>query len=244
MSPAARARFEAAIKRPFGGILSTGPTGSGKTTTQYAGLSMLNTRERTIVTIEDPVEYRLAGIKQMQVSERRGLTFPRALRSILRADPDVVLVGEIRDHDTALIAAEAALTGHLVLSTLHTNDAPTAVARLLEMGLEPFLVASSVACVVGQRLVRVLCPHCKRDGEAVGCSHCQGTGYSGRTGLYEVMPMTPAIADLVLGRRPAGEIRALAIEQGMVPMEDDGRAKIEAGITSYAEVARVVAATH
>jgi type IV pilus assembly protein PilB len=247
MSAHERARFDDAIERPYGGILATGPTGSGKTTTLYGVLGLLNERERTIITIEDPVEYRLDGIKQIQVSGRRGLTFPRGLRAILRADPDVVLVGEIRDGETAQIAVEAALTGHLVLSTLHTNDAPGAVARLLEMGVEPFLVASSVVCVVGQRLARVLCPHCKLRSEsaegfeAVGCAHCRGTGYVGRAGLFEVMPVTPEISALILERRPVAEIAAKAAEQGMRPMHEDGMDKVRAGVTSLAEVMRVVA---
>jgi type IV pilus assembly protein PilB len=246
MSASVRERFDRALARPYGGILVTGPTGSGKTTTLYGALGMLNVREKTIVTIEDPVEYRLDGVKQMQVAPRRGMTFARGLRSILRADPDIVLVGEIRDGETAQIAVEAALTGHLVLSTLHTNDAPTAVTRLVEMGVDPFLVASSVACVVGQRLARVLCTHCRRPGpdggyEAVGCSHCRETGYSGRIGLYEVMPITPEIARLILDNRSADEIARVAAEQGMRSMLADGIEKAERGITSRAEVMRVVA---
>jgi type IV pilus assembly protein PilB len=247
MSPRERERFDAAIRLPYGGILVTGPTGSGKTTTLYGALGILNERVKTIVTIEDPVEYRLDGVKQMQVAPQRGMTFARGLRSILRADPDIVLVGEIRDGETAQIAIEAALTGHLVLSTLHTNDASTAVTRLLEMEIEPFLVASSIVCVVAQRLARVLCTHCRRpatDGrgfEAVGCSHCHGTGYSGRIGLYEVMPVTPEIARLVLERRSAEEIAEKAIEQGMRRMLDDGLEKVDAGVTSLTEVMRVVA---
>ena len=247
MAAPERARVDAALQRPYGGILATGPTGSGKTTTLYGALGLLNERDRTIVTIEDPIEYRLDGVKQMQVNTRRGMTFARGLRSILRADPDIVLVGEIRDSETAQIAVEAALTGHLVLSTLHTNDAPTAVTRLLEMGVEPFLVASSVVSVVAQRLARVLCTHCRRPSdtgegfEAVGCAHCHGSGYSGRIGLYEVMPVTPEIARLILERRSAEEIAARAIEQGMRRMLDDGMEKAAAGVTSVTEVLRVVA---
>lgn len=240
-----RRRFDTTLARPYGGILVTGPTGSGKTTTLYGALGLLNSRDKTIVTIEDPVEYRLDGVKQMQVNARRGLTFARGLRSILRADPDIVLVGEIRDGETAQIAVEAALTGHLVLSTLHTNDAPTAVTRLLEMGVEPFLVGSSIVCVVAQRLARVLCTHCRRPAErgfeAVGCAHCRQTGYSGRIGLYEVMPVTPEIRRLILDRQPADAIADVAVEQGMRRMLDDGLAKVDAGITSVAEVMRVVA---
>ena len=245
MSAPERRRFDVALARPYGGILVTGPTGSGKTTTLYGALGILNQREKTIVTVEDPVEYRLDGVKQMQVAPRRGLTFARGLRSILRADPDIVLVGEIRDGETAQIAIEAALTGHLVLSTLHTNDAPTAVTRLLEMGVEPFLVASSVVSVVGQRLARVLCTHCRRPVaggfEAVGCSHCRGTGYSGRVGLYEVMPVTGEIARLILERRSADEIAEAAVKQGMRRMLDDGMEKVARGVTSEAEVRRVLA---
>jgi type IV pilus assembly protein PilB len=258
-----RARFEAAIGRPHGAVLVTGPTGSGKTTTLYAALEQLNTGEASIVTLEDPVEYRVAGIKQMQVNEKAGVTFATGLRSMMRADPDVVLVGEIRDRDTARIAVESALTGHLVLSTLHTNDAPTAITRLIEMGIEPFLVASAIECVVAQRLARRLCEHCRRpvrlsvdmlrsngfpatlDVDAFdpgGCTHCNGTGYRGRLGLYEVMSVSEAIRTHTLEREPAAVIAASAVAEGMRRLREDGLEKIRAGLTSAAEAARVTVA--
>jgi len=242
-------------------VLVTGPTGSGKSTSLYAALGMLNTPEKNIITIEDPVEYHVEGITQVQVARKAGLTFAAGLRAMVRADPDVIMVGEIRDRETAQIAIESALTGHLVLSTLHTNDAPSAISRLTEMGIEPFLVASAVHCVVAQRLARLLCPQCKRrtivpaavlrdNGysanldveayEAVGCSRCGGTGYKGRTGLYEVMLITPEIRSLALERRPAEEIATVAIAQGMRKLRDDGLAKVKLGRTSIAEVARVI----
>ena len=223
-----RARFEHAFHESHGAVLATGPTGSGKSTTLYAALQALNTPEKNIITVEDPVEYEIGGITQIQVSTKTGLTFATGLRSMVRADPDVIMVGEIRDHETARIAVESALTGHLVLSTLHTNDAPSAVTRLIEMGIEPFLVASAIDCVVAQRLVRVLCRDCKRRAiipasalrdagykavveleayEPAGCRRCGGSGYRGRLGLYEVMLVSPEIQRLALERRPAEEIR-------------------------------------
>jgi type IV pilus assembly protein PilB len=253
-------RFDKAFRQSYGAVLVTGPTGSGKTTTLYAALNELNTTERSIVTIEDPVEYRIDGLRQMQINPKAGVTFATGLRSMMRADPDVVMVGEIRDRETAKIAIEAALTGHLVLSTLHTNDAPTAISRLIEMGVEPFLVASAIDCVVAQRLVRLLCTKCKRaksypaavmlesgfqvDGdveafEAVGCSRCSHTGYRGRLGLYEVMTITEEIRTLALARDTASNIGAVAERQGMHRLRDDGLAKVLAGATSLAEVARV-----
>jgi type IV pilus assembly protein PilB len=258
-----RARFEAAIGRPYGAVLVTGPTGSGKTTTLYAALRTLNTGERSILTLEDPVEYRVAGIKQMQVNTKAGVTFATGLRSMMRADPDVMLVGEIRDRDTARIAIEAALTGHLVLSTLHTNDAPTAIARLIEMGVEPFLVASAIECVVAQRLARRLCPDCRRPArltaealrasgfaagddvdafEPVGCGRCNGTGYRGRVGVYETMPMTEAIRTHALARDPATAIAATAVAEGMRRLREDAFEKVRAGLTSVTEAARVTVA--
>ncbi len=231
-----RERFEAAIARPYGAVLVTGPTGSGKTTSLYAALQTLNTGERSILTLEDPVEYRVAGVKQMQVNVKAGVTFATGLRSMMRADPDVMLVGEIRDRETAQIAVESALTGHLVLSTLHTNDAPTAITRLVEMGIEPFLVASAIDCVVAQRLARRLCERCRRpvtlsaevlhaNGfhatgdvqayDAVGCGNCSGSGYRGRVGIFEVMTMTDAIRDHVLARDAATRIAATAVTEGM-----------------------------
>ncbi|HEX2032032.1 MAG TPA: ATPase, T2SS/T4P/T4SS family [Actinomycetota bacterium] len=257
-------RFEEAFRKPYGTILATGPTGSGKSTTLYATLNIINTVDRNIITVEDPVEYRLAGINQIQVNPKAGLTFSMALRSILRADPDVILVGEIRDRETALIAMEAALTGHLVLSTLHTNDAPSAVTRLVEMQVEPYLVASALDCVVAQRLARRLCGKCKEPypvtevelqaagftpdvAEATeqlyrpkGCAHCGQTGYRGRLGLYEVMPVTEEIERMTAENRSSDEMRRLAIEQGMMTLRDDGLEKVRMGHTSLEEIFRVV----
>jgi type IV pilus assembly protein PilB len=244
-------------------VLVTGPTGSGKTTTLYGALRLLHTPEKNIITIEDPVEYELEGVKQMQVNPKAGVTFDSGLRSMMRADPDVIMVGEIRDQETAQIAVEAALTGHLVLSTLHTNDAPTAVARLIDMGIEPFLVASAVDCVVAQRLARTLCSHCKREirisGDAVrahgftvddesitvcepvGCTRCGASGYKGRIGLYEVMPLSDEIRDLTVQRASADRIAAAATGAGMRRLREDGLDKVRAGLTSFAEVTRVTA---
>jgi type IV pilus assembly protein PilB len=261
MQTAERDRFKRAFSQSYGAVLATGPTGSGKSTTLYAALQQLNTTEKNIITIEDPVEYQLEGITQVQVNPRAGLTFATGLRSMMRADPDIIMVGEIRDGETAQIAIESALTGHLVLSTLHTNDAPTAITRLTEMGIEPFLVASAIDCVVAQRLARTLCSTCKkrtivpaqvlRDSgfnvtldlecyEPVGCGRCGGMGYKGRLGLYEVMSMTEEIRTLVLARAPADEIAAVATRAGMHRLRDDGFEKVKAGLTSLAEVARVI----
>ncbi len=260
MLDAERARFQRAFKQAFGAVLVTGPTGSGKSTSLYAALGELNTPDKNIITIEDPVEYQLDGITQVQVNPRAGLTFANGLRSIMRADPDVIMVGEIRDKEAAQIAVEAALTGHMVLSTLHTNDAPTAITRLIEMGVEPFLVASAIDCVVAQRLARVLCPHCKRrtilavemlkeNGfaarhdieayEAVGCSRCGTSGYKGRIGLYEVMTVTEEIRKLTIARASADEINDVAVRAGMRRLREDGLEKIRLGRTSLTEVARV-----
>jgi type IV pilus assembly protein PilB len=257
-------RYEEAFRRPYGAILVTGPTGSGKSTTLYATLNILNSIDRNIITVEDPVEYRLPGVNQIQVNPKAGLTFASALRSILRADPDIVLIGEIRDKETAMIAVEAALTGHLVLSTLHTNDAPSAITRLIEMDVETFLVASAIDCVVAQRLARKLCERCKeayRPDPAelleagypewqvpeisqlfrpVGCQSCAKTGYRGRIGLYEVMPMSEEIERLTVERASSDEIKAVAIQQGMQTLKQDGLEKVRMGITSIEEVARVV----
>jgi type IV pilus assembly protein PilB len=257
-------RFSASFSKPYGAILVTGPTGSGKSTTMYATLNILNEEDRNIITVEDPVEYRLDGVNQMQVNPKAGLTFASALRSILRADPDIVLIGEIRDKETATIAIEAALTGHLVLSSLHTNDAASAISRLVEMEVETFLVASAIDCVVAQRLFRVLCERCKEaykpeHAELVaagypewlipeidtlfrptGCSACSTTGYRGRAGLYEVMPMTEEIQRLTVDRASADELRKTAIEQGMMTLRDDGLEKARMGRTSIGEIARVV----
>jgi type IV pilus assembly protein PilB len=258
-----RARFEASVARPHGAVLVTGPTGSGKTTTLYAALQAMNTGERSIVTLEDPVEYRVAGIKQMQVNTKIGVTFATGLRSMMRADPDIMLVGEIRDAETARMAVEAALTGHLVLSTLHTNDAPTAISRLIDMGIEPFLVASAIECVVAQRLARRLCEQCRKpvtltaevlrgngfdayqDVEAfepVGCAMCSGTGYRGRLALYEVMQMSETIRTQALAREPATAIAATAVAEGMHRLRADGLEKVRQGLTSAAEAARVTVA--
>jgi type IV pilus assembly protein PilB len=264
--PESRALYEAAYRRPWGAVLVTGPTGSGKSTTLYATLGELNDPNRSIVTVEDPIEYHMEGVKQMQVNRKAGLTFANALRSILRADPDIILVGEIRDRETATMAVEAALTGHVVLSTLHTNDAASTPARLLDMGVEPFLVTSSVSCVLGQRLVRRLCDKCKQpftpseaelaaagfeavasaaDGagqffKAVGCPACARSGYRGRFAVQEVMPMTEDVAGLVLKRGPSEAVRALAVEQGMIPMRHDGLRKVAMGQTSFDELFRVI----
>ena len=255
-----RRRFESAVGSMHGAILVTGPTGSGKTTTLYAGLTEVNTPDRTIVTVEDPVEYELDGVKQVQVNLKTGLTFATGLRALLRADPDIVMVGEIRDLETAQIAIESALTGHLVLTTLHANDAPLAAARLIEMGMEPFLVTSSVECVVAQRLVRRLCD-CKqavklskpmltehgfetRGGIAAygpgGCVRCAQTGYKGRTGLYEVMVMTDTVRRLILGGASNEDLRRAARADGMRTLHEAGLGKIRQGITSVAEVLRVL----
>jgi type IV pilus assembly protein PilB len=257
---AERERFTAAFEKAYGAVLVTGPTGSGKSTTLYAALDELNAVEHNIVTIEDPVEYRLDGINQIGVNRKAGLDFASGLRSILRADPDVIMVGEIRDAETARIAIEAALTGHMVLTTLHTNDAPGAITRLVEMGIESFLIASSVDCVVAQRLARKLCPNCKQrtviprsalteagfrvgaDVEAyepVGCARCSGTGYRGRMGLFSVMVMSKRIRELAVSRAPEAEIAQVAHEEGMSTLREDGLAKVRAGITSIEEVARV-----
>jgi len=261
MAEAELSRFHRAYTQSHGAVLVTGPTGSGKSTTLYAALDNVNTADRHIITIEDPVEYQVDGITQIQVNSKAGLLFSTGLRAIVRADPDVIMVGEIRDRETAQIAIEAALTGHLVLSTLHTNDAATSITRLIEMGIEPFLVASALDCVVAQRLVRVLCPHCKRrvilpmatlreygyaaafdvEGyEPAGCKHCGGLGYRGRTGIYEVMTISPEIRALALERRSSDEILEMAVVQGMRRLKDDGLDKVKQGRTSMAEIARVV----
>jgi type IV pilus assembly protein PilB len=255
-----RERFERAFHQAYGAVLVTGPTGSGKSTSLYAALGELNTPEKNIITIEDPVEREMDGITQVQTNPKAGLTFAGGLRSMMRADPDIIMVGEIRDRETAQIAIEAALTGHLVLSTLHTNDAPGSITRLIEMGIEPFLVASAIDCVVAQRLTRTLCHHCKRrtilsgqvmrdhgfgalaDIEAyepVGCSRCGGSGYRGRTGLYEVMTVSEEIRELAIERASADRIATVAVKQGMRGLREDGLEKVRQGRTSISEVARV-----
>jgi type IV pilus assembly protein PilB len=260
MLPQALERFTKAFSQAHGAVLVTGPTGSGKSTSLYGALNQLNTVEKNIITIEDPVEYQLDGITQVQVNNKAGLTFAGGLRSMMRADPDIIMVGEIRDRETAQIAIEAALTGHLVLSTLHTNDAPGAVTRLIEMGIEPFLVGSAVDCVVAQRLARLLCEECKRrttiksevmrangfnvglDLEAyepVGCARCGGSGYKGRIGLYEVMWVSDTIRALAVAREPAETIAHAAVHEGMMRLREDGLEKVRRGLTSIAEIARV-----
>jgi type IV pilus assembly protein PilB len=258
-------RYEEVFRRPYGTILVTGPTGSGKSTTLYATLRELNSPERNIITVEDPVEYRLAGINQLQVNPKIGLTFASGLRSILRSDPDVVMIGEIRDPETAKTGVEAALTGHLVLATLHTNDAPAAVTRLTEMGVEPYLTSSAVDCVIAQRLARRLCERCKQpvaiereilealnfpfelasDDEwsfhrPVGCDRCGTTGYRGRIGIYEMMVVSDAIKNMILRRSSASEITRSAEQEGMVCLREDGLIKAAQGLTTIEEVLKNV----
>jgi type IV pilus assembly protein PilB len=263
--PDALRRYEACYRKPYGTILVTGPTGSGKSTTLYATLNVLNDEQRNIITVEDPVEYRLEGVNQIQVNPRAGLTFAAALRSILRADPDIILVGEIRDRETAVIAIEAALTGHLVLSTLHTNDAASTPMRLIEMGVEPFLVTSALDCVVAQRLARRLCDRCKQAyspspaelSEAgwpaselgghpelfrpVGCPACTRTGYRGRLAIQEVMVLSEEIDRMIIERYSSDDLKKAAIAEGMAPLREDGLLKVAQGITTLEEIFRVVA---
>ncbi|HET9328723.1 MAG TPA: type IV-A pilus assembly ATPase PilB [Candidatus Eisenbacteria bacterium] len=257
--------FTAAVANPYGMVLVTGPTGSGKTTTLYSALSRINTPEVNVMTAEDPVEYNLDGINQVLVNDDVGLSFAAALKAFLRQDPNIIMVGEIRDLDTASIAVKAALTGHLVLSTLHTNDAPSAIGRMIDMGIEPFLVASSVNLILAQRLVRRVCPNCRKpttlneevlselqldakDAEGatffqnVGCVDCSNTGYRGRQGVYEVMTMTPRLRDLVLERASAGEIKKTAIGEGMLTLRRDGLEKLKRGITTVEEILKETAA--
>jgi general secretion pathway protein E/type IV pilus assembly protein PilB len=257
MSARDRGHFDGIVEMPHGIVLVTGPTGSGKTTTLYAALSKINDIERKIITVEDPVEYQLRGVNQIQVNVKSGLTFAAGLRAILRHDPDVVLIGEIRDRETAEIAVQASLTGHLVFSTLHTNDAPGAATRLVDMGVEPYLVASSLEVVVAQRLVRVICPKCKREtprdqvqkareefGDLVppvlyhgaGCRNCQNTGFRGRQGIFEVMAITDEIRSLTLRRAPSHELRQVAVRQGMKSLREDGWRIVAEGRTTIDEV--------
>jgi type IV pilus assembly protein PilB len=258
----ALADFEEAIRAPYGMLLVTGPTGSGKTTTLYSALDRLNQPETNIMTAEDPVEFNIKGINQVQIRENIGLNFAAALRSFLRQDPDVIMVGEIRDYETAEIAVKAALTGHLVLSTLHTNDAPSAVTRLLNMGIEPFLVASSVILILAQRLLRRICVHCKSPivvlphalvdigltseeatsitcYKGIGCDACSGTGYKGRIAIYEVMLLSPELRDMVLSGASSLEIKRSAIQQGMRTLRMSALEKLQEGITTVEEVVRV-----
>ena len=266
LSEAMRARISEIIRRPTGALLVTGPTGSGKSTTLYAALAEINKPEINIITVEDPVEYRLMGINQVQINTKAGLTFPAALRSILRSDPDVIMVGEIRDGETAKMAIESALTGHFVLSTLHTNDAPGALTRLNEMGVEPFLTGSAVSAVLAQRLARKLCANCcemympsmeellaakissdvaaQNEGMAlyrrVGCPRCNRTGYKGRIGIFQLLVMNDDLESLAAASAAREDIERAAYAEGMRTLWDDGLAKVAAGLTSLEELARVV----
>ncbi|HEY0399867.1 MAG TPA: ATPase, T2SS/T4P/T4SS family, partial [Acidimicrobiia bacterium] len=265
--PAVLPRFEACFRKPYGTILVTGPTGSGKSTTLYATLNVLNSTDKNVITVEDPVEFRLPGVNQVQVNPKAGLTFASALRSILRSDPDIVLVGEIRDRETATIAIEASLTGHLVLSTLHTNDAASTPMRLVEMGVEPFLVVSALDCVVAQRLARKLCDRCREEYEpthgelteagwpaallkaegppllyrAIGCAACSRTGYRGRLAVHEVMVMSEEIRRMVVERYSSDDIKKTALAQGMLTLREDGLVKVAQGKTTLEELFRVIA---
>jgi general secretion pathway protein E len=263
MSPEVLAQFDRLIGQPHGIVLVTGPTGSGKTTTLYAALSRLNASTTNILTVEDPIEYELAGVGQTQVNARIDMTFAKALRAILRQDPDIIMIGEIRDLETAQIAVQSALTGHMVLSTLHTNDAPSTVNRLLDMGMDDYLLTSTLIGILAQRLVRTLCEQCRelrpvlpelveemelhRYTEArpielyhaVGCPHCGGTGYMGRLSIVEMLPMTDGIRSLVMRHATSGEIRNLAIQQGMQTMFENGIRKVMTGVTTIEEILRV-----
>jgi type IV pilus assembly protein PilB len=265
LSDEMRKTLEEVVSRPTGALLVTGPTGSGKSTTLYAALAEINNPEINIITVEDPVEYRLGGVNQVQINQRAGLTFAAALRSILRSDPDVVMVGEIRDPETAKISIEAALTGHFVLSTLHTNDAPGALTRLNEMGVEPFLTGSAVTGVLAQRLARKLCTHCcemytpsvdelikarvspdiaaQADGMVFyrkkGCPRCNQTGYKGRIGVFQLLAMSENLETLAASKASREELERAAMEEGMRTLWDDGIAKVAAGLTSIEELARV-----
>jgi type IV pilus assembly protein PilB len=259
--PEPLSRFEAAIQKPWGMVLVTGPTGSGKTNTLYSSISRLNKPDTNIMTAEDPVEFNLTGINQVQIKENIGLTFAASLRAFLRQDPNIILVGEIRDFETAEIAVKAALTGHLVLSTLHTNDAPGTISRLMNMGIEPFLVSSSVNLICAQRLVRRVCSNCKQENPSpppalmkigfsaedartvvpmhgAGCEKCNNTGYKGRVGLYEVMEVTDSLKELILVGASGLELRRKALEEGMISLRMSGLQKIKEGVTSVEEVLR------
>lgn len=261
--PDSLVKFRSAFTKPYGAVLVTGPTGSGKSTTLYSALNIINSSAKNIITVEDPVEYRLPGINQVQVSSKSGLTFSKGLRAILRASPDIVMIGEIRDKETAQIAVEAALTGHLVLSTLHTNDAPGAISRLTEMGIAPFLIGSAVDCVLAQRLARRLCSECKEehdvpldmlkridfpvDGDEKpvfyrpkGCPKCNNTGYKGRVGVYEIMLISETIEKLCVERAITDTIKRVAIEEGMKTLRQDGFEKVRLGVTSLEEILRII----
>ncbi|HQA36202.1 MAG TPA: ATPase, T2SS/T4P/T4SS family [Acetomicrobium sp.] len=258
LDPDERTTLDKVIEVPYGIILVTGPTGSGKSTTLYSVIQNLNSYEVNITTVEDPVEYTIAGVNQVQINERAGLTFDTVLRSILRQDPDIILVGEMRDTETAQLAVRAALTGHLVLSTLHTNDAPSSIVRMIDMGIPPFLVSSSVVAVMAQRLVRKLCPHCKVPYELpldvaeslglngftkvykpLGCDKCRGTGYRGRTAIFEIMPMSEELRRAVMTGATSDDLRTMAINQGMRTLRVSGAKKVTEGITSADEVLSV-----
>ncbi|MDE2504219.1 MAG: Flp pilus assembly complex ATPase component TadA, partial [Burkholderiales bacterium] len=237
-------RFERLIQQPHGIVLVTGPTGSGKTTTLYASLGRVDTATTNVLTVEDPIEYELPGIGQTQVNPKIELTFAKALRAILRQDPDVIMIGEIRDYETAQIAIQASLTGHLVLATIHTNDAPSCVTRLIDMGVEPYLLSSSLLGALAQRLVRKLCTACRRqDGEGrwhpVGCPACTHTGYKGRTGVYELMVVDESLQALIHGHAAEQDLAAAARANGLMPMRDDGERLVASGVTSAEEVIRV-----
>jgi general secretion pathway protein E len=264
MAPQPMAQFRRLISADHGLILVTGPTGSGKTTTLYAALQEINHRELNILTLEDPIEYQLAGISQTQVSEKKGMTFASGLRSVLRQDPDIIMIGEIRDRETAVMAIQSALTGHLVFSTLHTNDAAGAVARLLDLGIEPYLLASSLVGVIAQRLLRRVCPDCMQPAAAedlarlfpvgaapsefaasdrivttTGCPACRQTGYRGRLGIFELLLVDDAVRKRIHATATAAEINAAAREDGMTSLREDGIAKVRAGVTTVDEVLRV-----
>jgi type IV pilus assembly protein PilB len=255
-------RFRRYIREPYGMVLVTGPTGSGKTTTLYAAINEIKSDEDKIVTIEDPVEYQLRGITQIPVNEKKGLTFARGLRSILRHDPDKIMVGEIRDQETAQIAIQSALTGHLVFTTVHANNVTDVIGRFINMGVEPYNFVSALNCIMAQRLVRVICPNCKKPkkyspeelkeagidpavwanvtfAEGAGCLECSGTGYHGRTAICELLDLTDRIREMIVDRRPTSEIKRVACEEGMIPLRDSGLAKIRAGITTVKEINKV-----
>ena len=255
-------RFRRYIREPYGMVLVTGPTGSGKTTTLYAAINEIKSDEDKIVTIEDPVEYQLRGITQIPVNEKKGLTFARGLRSILRHDPDKIMVGEIRDQETAQIAIQSALTGHLVFTTVHANNVTDVIGRFINMGVEPYNFVSALNCIMAQRLVRVVCPNCKKPkkytpeelkeagidpavwanvtlAEGAGCLECSGTGYHGRTAICELLDLTDRIREMIVDRRPTSEIKRVACEEGMIPLRDSGLAKIRAGITTVKEINKV-----
>jgi type IV pilus assembly protein PilB len=254
-------RFRRMLRHPHGMMLVCGPTGSGKSTTLYVALQLLNRPDRNIITIEDPVEYRVRGVNQVQINQRAGVNFANILRSVVRQDPNIIMVGEIRDGDTADIGVRSALTGHLVLSSLHTNDAPGAITRLIDMGVEPYLVASSVVGALSQRLVRKICEHCAEwyaagpnhphtialalpPGEyrlrrGKGCARCHNTGYRGRTGLFEMMPISEELRDLIVKQSPTNIIRRQAVAEGMTSLAEDGVRKVLAGTTTVEEVLRV-----